>query len=249
MRSRVFTVIIAISILAVVFACAGITAQQAAKENAKPKEPAQVIGKADYMKSAWGDKKTVLMKGNVSFTHEDTVITSSQVDYDGTSKIAVSPGKITINDPECDILGDKGCAYFNKRLGVVEGDVVMNLKPKSTEPGADKESVRTKLNKPTTITCKKLEYQYKNKIASASGSVIFKQTNRTASADTAVYDEKKELLTLSGNVKGIDEYGQTFSAPDNVVISLKKGDEWMEAPHSSATFKIDLDKEEGDKAQ
>ena len=246
MRTRLLMAIITISALASVFTCAGITAQQASKpsENAKPKEPASVIGKADYMKSGWGDKKTVLMKGNVSFTHDDTVIKSDQVDYDGNAKIAVSPGKVNINDPECDILGDKGSAYFNKRLGVVEGNVVMNLKPKSTEAGADKESVRNKLNQPTTITCQKLEYFYKNKLASATGNVIFKQKNRTANADKAVYDEKKELLTLSGNVKGVDEYGQTFTAPGNVVISLKKGDEWMEAPNSSATFKIDLDNED-----
>ena len=41
-----------------------------------------------------------------------------------------------------------------------------------------------------------------------------------------------------------DEQGQTFSAPGKVIISLKEGDEWIEAPNATATFKVDLDEDE-----
>jgi len=209
------------------------------------KKSEEVIGRADYMKSAWGGKKTVLMKGNVKFTHGDTVLTSDQVDYDQDAKVAVSPGKVVITNPECDITGDKGSAFFKKRLGIIEGSVVMQVKPKQTEQdaAADKENVRAKLSKPTTVTCARLEYQYREKIATALGGVVLKQEKRTASADKLIYDEKNELLTLIGNVKGTDENNQTFAAPGKVTISVKKGDEWMEAEKASATFKVDVDEE------
>ena len=68
-------------------------------------------------------------------THGDTILTSDLVDYDGTKgiKTAVSPGKINITNPECDIVGDKGTAYFLKKLGIVEGDVALTVKPKVSQ--------------------------------------------------------------------------------------------------------------------
>lgn len=244
-HNRIFAAIVAL--LALTYLSTGIPAQQ---NDTKPSPAAaqkqatdNVIGKADYMKTGWGSKKTTLLKGNVKFTHGDTILTSDQIDYDEAIKTAISPGKVKITNPECDISGDKGMAYFNKKLGVVEGSVSMLIKPQNTEEQkTDKDSVNFK--KPTTITCNKLEYLYKTKIATATGNIIFKQEKRTATADKAVYDQKKEILTLTGNVKGVDDQGQTFSAPGTVTISLKQGDEWMEASDASATFKIDLDDEE-----
>lgn len=235
--------------LAVLCASGGPVAQNAPAPRAaaaEKKNPEEVHGSARVWKTSWGAKKTVLMQGDVVFTHGDTVIRSDEVVWDEEAKVATSPGKITITDPEIDISGDKGTGYFNKRLGVVEGRVVMTLKPRESGEPADTESIRGKLTQPTTITCAKLEYAYRTKIATATGGVVFRQKERTARADRAVYDHRKELLTLSGNVRGEDEYKQTFAAPGTVVISLKKGDEWMEAENASASFKIDLDEEEAE---
>ncbi|MCE5315306.1 MAG: hypothetical protein ABFD49_10000 [Armatimonadota bacterium] len=202
---------------------------------------------ADVSKSKWGDRMTTLLQGNVKLVHGDTALTSDKIEYDGNAKTAQSPGAVKITDPECDITGDKGFADFKKKLGTVEGSVIMRLKPKRTpeeekaRQDKDNENINAKLKEPTTITCKKLEYQYKNKIATATGGVVFKQEKRTASADKAVYDRKTEVLILTGNVKAIYEDGQTFSSPDWIKISLKKGDEWMDAPNASGSFKTDLE--------
>lgn len=222
-----------------------IVAQQAEAPAAK-KDEADVTGKAKYMKTIWGDKKkTVHMKGEVSFTHGDTVITSDEVNYDDTAKEAVSPGSLKISNPECDVNGDKGTAYFKKKLGVVEGNVVMSLKPKPGESGTDADSNSIdRFKQPTTVTCKRMEYFYARKVASAQGGVIFKQPKRTVYADKAVYDQNKEILTLTGNVRGTEDDGTEYSAPGEVKISLKKGDEWLEAPNASGSFKIDLSEEE-----
>jgi len=233
--------------------CVGIRAQQvqpvipilppAAKTaKAEAKKLETVEGRADVLKTLWGDKTQVLMKGNVKFTSTDTVLTSDEVTYDKQTKTAASPGKISVTNPDCDLTGDKGTADFNKKLIVVEGNVTMLAKPKKTDEKTDPDSVKAKLNEPTTITCPRIQYQYKDKIATATGGVNFKQAKRSGSAQKAVYDQKKELLTLTGDVKGTDEDGQTFSAPE-VVISLKKGDEWMEAKNANASFKIDTNEE------
>lgn len=251
MRNRVIIATIGLLLLV---GCAVIFAQQTptTAQETKKKDRDTVESTAKFMRKAWGAKKMSFLKGDVRFTHDDTVLTSDEVVYDEEAKIATSPGKVNITNPECDITGDKGIAYFNKKLGVVEGSVVMILKPKPETSDGEKtkddgkaESIRAKLRQPTTITCATLEYRYKAKIATALGGVIFKQEKRTASAEKAVYDQKKELLTLIGNVRGVDEDGQTFCAPGTVLISLKKGDEWMEAKDAAASFKVDIEEEKG----
>ncbi|MHB9035203.1 MAG: hypothetical protein ACYC64_00950 [Armatimonadota bacterium] len=251
MSSRALALIVAVVAVVAVVSGPRLLAQEDAKAAKAPLPKVEttwksVDAKADVLKSKWGEKKTTLMQGNVKFIHGDTVLTSDKVDYDGNAKTAISPGALRIVDPECDITGDKGSADLNKKLGIVEGNVVMLLKPKLT-PEEEKsrqdrnnDNINTKLKEPTTVTCAKLEYQYKNKIATGTGGVIFKQEKRTASADKAIYDQKSEKLTLIGHVTAVDEDGQTFASPDKVVISLKKGDEWMEAPNAKASFKIDL---------
>ncbi len=245
MRAKGILVVVATLGLAAAIVSPGIMAQQAKAPAQTPAKKGDVVSKFKYYKMRWGDNATtLLLKGDVTFTHEDTVIASDQVDYDDSAKTAVSPGPIKITNPECDITGDKGSAYFRKKLGVIEGNVVMLFKPKqeASAVNADKDSV-DKFKQPTTVTCLRMEYFYGQKLASAQGGVVFKQPKRTAYADKAVYDQKAEILTLTGNVRAVDEQGQTFTAPGEVKISLKKGDEWMEALNAGGTFKIDLGEE------
>jgi lipopolysaccharide assembly outer membrane protein LptD (OstA) len=238
---------------ALLLLCAGIWSARGAGEPVAATKPAAKktedvsLDHADLARTVW-DKNTtkVLLTGSVKFTHGDTVLTCDEVRYDRDANIAVSPGKLSITDPECDITGDKGAAYFKKRIGVVEGNVTMLVKPKKSEEQASNkegssESIRAKLAKPTTVTCQKLEYNYRDKIASATGGVVLKQERRTANANKLIYDENNEIITLLGDVHGVDEDGQTFSAPDKVTICVKKGAEWMEAPNASATFKVETE--------
>ncbi len=246
---------VTIGILAVLAAAAlsSIGAHQSSGQAGQEAHSVQSSGKKsetvtlehyDYMKGAWGSKKTILLKGHVKFVHGDTILTSDEVQYDQETGIAVSPGPLHITDPECDISGDHGKAYFKKKLAEIEGNVTMKLKPKPGEPEPrDKDSLRNKLNEPTTVTCPKIEYLYKDKIATGLGGVVFKQTKRTASADKVVFDQHSELLVFDGNAKGTDENEQTFAAP-KVTISIKKGDEWMEAHGGTASFKVNLEEED-----
>jgi len=247
---RTKCVALALLTTAALLACAAIRAQQASPKPVSAPPAKKRSGDVDIKGKYWHRdfaKKTILFRGDVVCTHDDTVLTTDEILVDEKAKTAVSPGKVIITDPECDITGGKGSADFNKRIAVLEGSVVMNVKPRGTDENPDdKDSVGTRLDRPTTISCAKLEYQYRKKIATGTGGVEFKQDRRTASADKAVFDQKQEILTLIGNVKGVDEDGQTFSAPDTVEICLKKGEGWMKASNATATFKIDLDEEDGE---
>ncbi|MGC8862348.1 MAG: LPS export ABC transporter periplasmic protein LptC [Armatimonadota bacterium] len=238
--------------LAVLLACGVPSAQQtsgpASDTNPEKKKTETVTYEAKLLRAVWGSENKILLTGGVRFTHGDTVLTCDEVQYDRDTNVAVSPGKVRITDPNCDITGDRGTAYFKKRIGVVEGNVTLLVKPRPEEekPSDDRgsaESIRAKLAKPTMVTCQKLEYNYRTKVATASGGVFLKQEKRSASAQKLVYDEKNEIITLLGDVKGVDEDGQTFSAPEKVVMCVKKGAEWMEAPNATATFKVETEEE------
>lgn len=241
---------IAAAVLGAVVLCVGIQAQQqprpAGTAGKAPAKKSEVRYGADLWKGPWDGDGVLTLKGNVWFEHEDTRLTSDLIEYDARKdvKTAFSPGKISISNPDCDITADKGTASFIKKLVVIEGSVVLRVKPKPESGGAETgESIRAKISKPTTVTCSKLEYLYKDKIAAAKGGVTFVQEKRKVTAQEAVYDQNNELLTLTGEVLGSDEEGQTFSAP-KVVISFKKGDEWIEVTQGKATVKVDLEPEE-----
>ena len=227
----IFTVILIISAGLFWTACYAQKSTEPVK-----KESETATGSADLIKSVWGENKKVLMKGNVVFVHSDTTVKSDQVEYDQNAKLAMSPGKICIVNPDCDILAAKGSVDFKNKTSFLETNVKMLIKPKETDSTSSSD-----IKKPTTITCSKLEYKYKTKYAVLSGMVRFEQETRWVTASSAEYDLNKELLILNGNVKGEDQDGQSFSAPEKVIISLKKGDEWMEAPYSKAIFKIDVE--------
>lgn len=254
MRGRKLTAICIALALSALSLGKVMIAQEPAKDAKSPESAPKPEEKKTYSvvnvtaKSSqgdYGDKKTLLLK-IATFTIEDTLITSDEVLYDKTAQTAVSPVALKISNPECDVKGDKGTTYFKKKLGVVEGNVVMLFKPKKeNQPPADSSKSNDdfsmdKFKQPTNITCEKMEYFYAKKIASATGSVVFKQPKRIAYSDKAVYDQNKELLTLTGNVHGSDENG-TFKSSKPVTVSLKKGSEWMVTDEIESTFKINTE--------
>jgi lipopolysaccharide assembly outer membrane protein LptD (OstA) len=196
--------------------------------------------KADVLKRNWGAKKTVLLSGNVVVTQGDTVLKSDKIEYDEDAQIAKSPGPLTITDPDNDIAGAFGVAYLKERRGILEGSVKLVTKPKQ-KPGASEKS--SQWRDPATVTCDTVEYLYKQKQATASGHLKMVQKDRTINADKAVYQVKDEIVTLTGNVKGSDEQGQTISAGGKITVSMKDGDEWMEIEQATGSFKVKSEEE------
>ncbi len=132
---------------------------------------------------------------------------------------------------------------------MVEGNVTMLVKPKpspepANAPKESNESIRGKFSKLTTVSCPKLEYNYRKKIASATGGVQMAQEKRQATANKLIYESRTELITLLGNIKGVDEDGQTLSAPEKIEICAKKGAEWIKVYNGQSTIRVELEEEE-----
>ncbi len=245
-KQRIATFGISILLAVVlVFTCMSIAAQQNVTEKAKAggKKLEEVNISFKHLRRDLSEKHVTFVEGDVKCVHGDMLLITQRAIVDEKEQVITVPGKITITSPECDIVADRGIAYLKKRLAVLEGNVVMHLKPK-VEEEIDENSERAKYTKPTMITCEKIEYLYRKKVASGMGNVVFKQDKRIATAKKFTYDEKSEVLTVIGDVKAVDEDGQTFYAPEKVLICLKRGNEYMEASNAAATIKVDMGEEE-----
>ena len=234
-------------------ALAAVTLTIAAEEQKAPKEPSYKFVEllnADSSHFKLGEKKVYVLKGNVKMRQGDTVITADNIEYNQDAQIqtAVASGNFKIVDPKNDITGEKGTAYFREKRAVIDGAVKIVAQPKSGEASASG-SIKAEMKDVTTITCDNLEYLYKSKVAKLNGHLKIVQKNRVVTSDSAVYQVKEELITLNGNVNGKDEKNQTFSAPGQVIVSLKDGDEWMEMKHATGTFRVEVDDEEEPKQQ
>jgi lipopolysaccharide assembly outer membrane protein LptD (OstA) len=236
--SRFLTVVAVLTLFAVLQMCRLGLAQD--QKPAGEPDYKDVSLKADLVKRNWGAKKMVFLTGNVVITQGDTVIKSDKIEYDEDTQIAKSPGQISITDPDNDIRGDSGIAYLKQRRGSLDGNVKLITKPKQKTGATDKSA---EWRDPVTVTCNTIEYLYKQKQATASGNLKMLQKERTVMADKAVYLVKDERMTLTGNVHGSDEKGQSMTAGGKVTVSMKEGDEWIEMEQAAGTFKVKSEEE------
>jgi lipopolysaccharide assembly outer membrane protein LptD (OstA) len=227
-------------ILAALAAICGLVLAQEQKPVSDQPDYKDVTLKADLVRRNWGAKKTVLLTGNVVISQGDTIIKSDKIEYDEDTQVAKSPGPLSITDVDNDIRGDSGTAYLKQRRGSLDGNVKLLTKPKQ-RPGVTQQSAEWR--DPVTVTCDTIEYLYKQKQATASGHLNMLQKDRTMTADKAVYMVKDERMTLTGNVRGSDQKGQTMSSGGKVTVSLKEGDEWMEIEQAAGTFKVKSEEE------
>ncbi len=234
--------IVGLAVIIMIALTLGVVAQSPVQPAKVKKPPREVFLQHADLTKYLGDERKLFLSGNVIFTQEDTRISSEKVEWDRKAETAICPGKLTITTKEAEVTADKGQVLFKKRIGILDGSVTILYHPKDEKPvdEKDKENPQAFLSKETTITCAKLEYDYKNKIAVATGGVNILLKERTVTADKVIFDQKRELLTLIGNVKVIDDQGQEFNAPE-AKISIKKGQEWTEAPNSTAKFKVEMD--------
>ena len=246
---RIILVLMVSTAILMVFTEWPVDAQQNNKQSDK-KQPETATVNGDHWKGQ-GEKgeQVWTITGNVVVKYGDVTITSDKAVYTEKTKIVVMEGNLKITDPENEITGPKGTTYLNERKCVIDGGVKLVAKPKSSNQQSenDPETIREHLTQPTTMTCDKVEYLYRKKIATAEGNIKVVQKDRVGIAKKAVYDVNEEHLTLTGGVFVKDEKGQTFSSEGTVRMSLKEGSEWIEAENGSATVKVDLEEEiEGD---
>lgn len=196
-------------------------------------------------------------KGNVVFSHKDVLLYCDEAEYYDETDSARATGNLKIVDPEATITGDLLTANFEDEIVVVTGNVRVVAQKKKDENGngqgnggpqageTDQEEKKSEepdrleeyAERSTTITCEKLEYHYNEDIkkAIATGNVKAVQEDKTVWADTAVYEQLTDEITLTGNVRlKTDDGDELFT--QEAVVSI--AEDWIRTGQvSGVTFR------------
>lgn len=231
----------AVPCVALMLVAVAVVAQQPARTLPEPKYT-EIKYSADASSYRWeGDDRVISLKGNVKFIQGDTTVTADKADYREKTKAAVIVGNLKIADPQTTVTGEQCTVNFEAKTAALTGKVSMVARPKSKpEAPADdaNKSLKSEWKDEAVVTCDKIEYFYKEKRAEASGNLKIVQKNRVITADAATYLVKEEILKLAGNIQARDDQERhSFSAP-KVTVSLKEGEEWIEAEGASGTFHV-----------
>lgn len=165
------------------------------------------------------------ISGNAVFRYEDSILRTDTATYNQRTQIATSPGKVQIDDAQNTIVGNQGVAYYRSRVADITGGVRIVARPRPQDRAAPEGSLRRDFKDPVTITCDRVRYNWRTRIATASGNLTFRQQGgRTLTADQAVYDGRAERVTLTRNVRGVDAKGSVILA-NSAIVTLREGEE------------------------
>ncbi len=188
------------------------------------------------------------LSGNVIFSHQDVKFHCDEAWYYEADDTARATGHLRVVAPEATITGDLAFADFDAEVTTVTGNVVM-IAQKKKGSAAEGEEEPTKFEeyreKKTTITCPKLVYEYADDVKRATFFAPIKavQEDKTAWADRAVYEDLKDIITLTGNVRVKTKKGEEFRFAE-VIISVEE--EWMKGKDGSGLTFRRRKKEEAD---
>jgi lipopolysaccharide assembly outer membrane protein LptD (OstA) len=188
------------------------------------------------------------LSGNVRITAEATVLKTALAQYNTKTNVAVAPGTVYIDDERNSLVGNKGTAFYEKREAVIQGAVKIIVRPKPGSASAPKGSVRREFKDPVTVFCDNVTYDWKNRIAVATGNLTLKQNTsdgivRTATAQRLIYYTREERLVLEGDVNAIDSKGQKLKGPVAVAIIREGAEEFNMERGASATILIEEEEE------
>lgn len=175
-----------------------------------------------YKETPAGAVSTI--SGDVVFTYEDTTLNTDAATYNHKTQVATSPGKLQIDDAQNTITGSKGVAFYKRKVAVITGNVRIIARPRPQDLNAPEGSLRREFRDPVTITCDRVEYNWRTRVATATGNLTLRQKERTITADRAVYEGREERVTLTDNVRGVTIQGDEIRGKKAIVI-LKEGEE------------------------
>lgn len=178
------------------------------------------------------------LTGNVVFSHRDIKLYCDEAVYDYDENSAEAKGNPRIVGEDTTITGTVVEADFDDEIATVADHVTIvtqrkreNGEQQTDEGGSNGEEPRhieDYWEKLTTITCDRIVYEYAEDVkrGTATGRVKAVQEDKTCYADQAVYEELKDLITLTGDVRVLTDKGDEFRAP-KAVISVEE--DWIRA--------------------
>ncbi len=228
-------------------------------QDPEPEEPGGIVEDEDRARIEWADdlrydpvEAMYYLTGNVVFSHQDIKLYCDEAVYDYDENSAVATGNPRVETPETTMTGDVIEADFDDEVAVIAGSVtaITQRKKEGGEEGEEAEEedgeprrLEDYWEKKTTITCDRIVYEYAEEVrrATATERVKAVQEDKTAYADKAVYEENRDLITLTGDVRVLTERGDEFRCP-KAVISVEE--DWIRAEHVTGVGKRREDEEE-----
>lgn len=137
------------------------------------------------------------MEKNIRFSQKGKFSTADQLDYIDRSKTAILTGNVK--------------TIIKKGSAVLKESSINKIRNAET---------RKMLRDGMLMNCEKLSVSTKNGNATAEGKVVLLQKKNRAKSDRAFFDEKKETVTMTGNVY-IEKEGQWLKT-QKVIASLSK---------------------------
>lgn len=180
------------------------------------------------------DDNSAVATGNPRVVNPETTITGTVIEADFDDEVATITQDVTVvtqrkqedadaegqdEQQAADEAGEEAAADSGQEAaGEAAGD----------EDDEEPRELEDYWEKKTTITCERIVYEYAEDVkrVTATGRVKAVQEDKTVYADTAVYEELKDLITLTGNVRVLTEHGDEFRCP-RAVISVEEN--WVRA--------------------
>ncbi|MBC8142304.1 MAG: LPS export ABC transporter periplasmic protein LptC [Armatimonadetes bacterium] len=185
-----------------------------ARQAAKPAAQSTVKFESNYGRDQTlpSGEQLAMLTGDVVIRSKEATLSTQTATYNSETQIATSPTRLRLDDPQNTLLADKGVAYYSTRDADFTGNVVINARPKQSGSGtnAPKGSLRRNFKDPVTITCTKVRYNWRTKIAVLTGNLTIKQKDRVITGDRGLYDGIAETVTLVGNIKSRRPTGEKF---------------------------------------
>jgi hypothetical protein len=180
-------------------------------------------------------------------------VTGPHAIYDDNKKILNAAGDLALDDDKHHVTAAKADVYYgSKKLAILTGNVVIDLKPdkkpdaaqpnapqQPAPPPADNSAdapshdMKSERGQGGRITCDHVDDYYKKKFVVLQGHLVFTQqikkkdhvVTRTMTAEHGEYDGKAEKLHLFGPVQGSDTDGESFKSEKDAYIGTREGEE------------------------
>ncbi len=214
----------------------------AAPQDATPKKRKIGVESDSYSDNSVTGIRT--LSGNVRITSDSTVMRTALAQYNTRTSIAVAPGTIRIDDERNTLVGSSGKAFYKKREAIIQGTVKIVVRPKPGSASAPEGSVRREFKDPVMVFCDQVVYDWRNRIAVATGNLTLKQNTsdgvtRTATAKKLVYYARDERLILEGDVNAVDSKGQKLKGPQATAIIREGAEEFRMEKGATAEILIE----------
>ena len=200
--SRFLLILIILSLI--IFLSFSATAQEEKKET----EESVVNIQADNVTY---DKSTdkMIFEGNVIITQEDITLTAQEADFDVDKKIGQIKSDIKLVQSDITITGENLEAYLNDKRYIFQEKVILIQERKDKEEKEDN----------ITWNCNNLEIFTDTQDLTATGEVKILKKDYTITTEKAIYNDKEQIITLTGKVR-IEEEGGRWINGDKAVFYI-----------------------------